>query len=87
MSAEIVPYHRKDSFREEGMLFVRTGGILHTMAKVPLLIAGLIVVVFAMPIQNSFGLTRSLDLIIYSDGSVHVTSEIDVDLSSTISSP
>ncbi len=78
MNPEIVPYRRKDSFREEGMLFVRTEGILQTLVKAPLLIAGLIVVAFAMPIQNSFGLTRSLDLIIYSDGSTHVTSEIEV---------
>ena len=79
MNPEIVPYHRKDSFREEGMLFVRTEGILQTMVKVPLLVAGLIVVAVAMPIQNSFGLTRSLDLIIYPDGSTHVTSEFEVD--------
>jgi len=80
MRLEIVPYHRKDYFREEGMLFVRTEGILHTMIKATLLIAGLIVVGFTMPIQNSFGLTRSLDLIIYQDGSTHVTSEIEVDI-------
>ena len=61
------------------MLFVRTEGILHTMIKTTLLIAGLVVVGFMMPIQNSFGLTRSLDLIIYQDGSTHVTSEIEVD--------
>ena len=79
MNPEIVPYHRKDSFREEGMLFVRTEGILQTMVKVPLIVAGLIVVAVAMPIQNSFGLTRSLDLIIYPDGSTHITSEFEVD--------
>ena len=79
MNPEIVPYHRKDSIREEGMLFVRTEGILQTMVRAPLLVAGLIVVVVAMPIQNSFGLTRSLDLIIYPDGSTHITSEFEVD--------
>ena len=61
------------------MLFVRTEGILHTMIEATLLIAGLIVVGFTMPIQNSFGLTRSLDLIIYADGSTHITSEFEVD--------
>jgi uncharacterized membrane protein len=80
MNPEIVPYHRKDSFREEGMLFVRTEGILQTMVSVPLIVAGLIVVAFTIPIQNSFGLTRSLDLIIYPDGSTHVTSEFEVDI-------
>lgn len=79
MNLEIVPNHRKDSIREEGMLFVRTEGILQTMVRAPLLVAGLIVVVVAMPIQNSFGLTRSLDLIIYPDGSTHITSEFEVD--------
>lgn len=79
MNPEIVPYHRKDSFREEGMLFVRTEGILQTMVRVPLIVAGLLIVAVAMPIQNSFGLTRSLDLIIYPDGSTHITSEFQVD--------
>ena len=79
MNPEIVPYHRKDSFREEGMLVVRTEGILQTMVRVPLIVAGLLVVAVAMPIQNSFGLTRSLDLIIYPDGSTHITSEFEVD--------
>ena len=79
MNPEIVPNHRKDSIREEGMLFVRTEGILQTMVRAPLLVAGLIVVAVAMPIQNSFGLTRSLDLIIYPDGSTHITSEFEVD--------
>ena len=32
-----------------------------------------------MPMQTSFSSTRTLDLIIQSDGSTHVTSEIDVD--------
>ena len=79
MSQLIVPYHRQDSLRDERMLFVRTEGILQTMVRAPLLVAGLIVVVVAMPIQNSFGLTRSLDLIIYPDGSTHITSEFEVD--------
>ena len=80
MKPEIEQCHKKDYFRDEGMLFVRTEGILHTMIKASLLIAGLIVVGLAMPIQNSFGLTRSLDLIVYPDGSTHVTSEIEVDV-------
>ena len=80
MKPEIEQCHEKDYFRVEGMLFVRTEGILHTMIKASLLIAGLIVVGLAMPIQNSFGLTRSLDLIVYPDGSTHVTSEIEVDI-------
>jgi len=79
MNQEIVPIHRIESFREDGMLFVRTDGILETMAKAHLIIAGLIVVAMVMPIQSSFSSTRTLDLIIRSDGSTHITSEIDVD--------
>ena len=44
MNPEIVPIHRKESLREDGMLFVRTEGILETMVKAPLIIAGLVVV-------------------------------------------
>jgi len=79
MSQLIVPYHRQDSLRDERMLFVRTEGILQTMIKAPLILAGLIVVSITMPIQNSFSSTRGLDLIIYSDGSTHIFSEIEVD--------
>ena len=79
MSQLIVPYHRQDSLRDERMLFVRTEGILQTMIKAPLILAGLIVVSITMPIQNSFSSTRGLDLTVYSDGSTHIFSEIEVD--------
>jgi len=79
MNPQIVPIHRNKSLREEGMIFVRTDGILETMVKAPLILAGLIVVAMTMPIQSSFSSTRTLDLIIHSDGSTHITSEIDVD--------
>ncbi|MGY5146870.1 MAG: helix-turn-helix transcriptional regulator [Candidatus Nitrosopumilus sp. bin_7KS] len=79
MYPEIVPIHRKESLREDGMLFVRTEGILETMVKAPLIIAGLMVVALTMPIQTSFGSTRMLDLTLYSDGSVHISSQLEVD--------
>ena len=79
MESQIVPIHRKESLREDGMLFVRTEGILETMVKAPLIIAGLMVVVLTMPLQTSFSSTRTLELIMYSDGSTHVTSQLDVD--------
>ncbi len=60
------------------MLFVRTDGILETMVKAPLIITGLIVVALTMPIQPSFSSTRTLDLTLYSDGSVHVSTQLDV---------
>ena len=79
MNPEIVPPHRKESLREDGMLFVRTEGILETMVKAPLIIAGLIVVALTIPIQTSFSSTRILDLTLYSDGSVHISSQLEID--------
>jgi uncharacterized membrane protein len=79
MYPEIVPIHRKESLREDGMLFVRTEGILETMVKAPLIIAGLMIVALTMPIQTSFGSTRILDLTLYSDGSAHVSSQLEID--------
>ena len=81
MKPEIVPIHRKEYLREDGMLFVRTDGILETMVKAPLILAGLIVIALTIPLQTSFSSTRTLDLIIQSDGSTHISSHIDVDSS------
>ncbi len=61
------------------MLFVRTGGISEAMVRVPLLVASVIIVAAVVPIQPSLGSTRTLDLIVYPDGSTHVSAEIDVD--------
>ena len=79
MNPEIVPIHRKESLREDGMLFVRTECILDTMVKIPLLVASMIIVAAVMPIQSSFSSPRTLDLIIYPDGSTHVSADVDVD--------
>ena len=81
MNPQIVPIHRKEYLREDGMLFVRTDGILETMVKAPLILAGLIIVALTIPLQTSFSSTRTLDLTIQSDGSTHVSSQIDVDSS------
>ena len=69
----------EESIREDGMLFVRTDSILETMVKTPLIIAGLIIVIIVMSIQTSFSSTRTLELIIYSDGSTHISRQINVD--------
>ncbi|MEK6865251.1 MAG: MarR family transcriptional regulator [Thermoproteota archaeon] len=79
MNPEIGPIHREESIREDGMLFVRTDGILETMVKAPLILAGLIIVAVVIPLQTSFSSTRTLELVIYSDGSTHVSTQIDVD--------
>ncbi|MBI2128183.1 MAG: MarR family transcriptional regulator, partial [Nitrosarchaeum sp.] len=79
MNLELVPAYREESIREDGMLFVRTDGILETMVKAPLILAGLIIVAVVIPLQTSFSSTRTLELVIYSDGSTHVSTQIDVD--------
>ncbi len=79
MNQQLNPLHRQESILEDGMLFVRTESILQTMAKLPILLAGLIIMAIAMPFQNSYSSTKTMDLIIYSDGSTHIYSEIEVD--------
>jgi uncharacterized membrane protein len=79
MNPELIPVRRGESIREDGMLFVRTDGILETMVKAPLILAGLILVAVVIPLQTSFSFTRTLELVIYSDGSTHVSTQIDVD--------
>ena len=79
MNPEIAQIHRKEILGEDGMLFVRTDGILEIMIKTPLLVASLIVVALTVPIQTSFSSTRTLDLTLYSDGSTHISSKLDVD--------
>ena len=64
---------------EDGMLFVRTERILNTMIKMPLILAGLVVVAIGMPMQTSFSSTRTLELTMYPDGSTHVSTQLDVD--------
>ena len=69
----------QDRSQEDGMLFVRTKGILTSMARAYLLAVGLIVMVISMPIQSSFSTVRSLDLVVYPDGTTHITTEISTD--------
>ena len=79
MISQIMSLQGKEYDREDGMLFVRNDGILETMVKAPMVLAGLIFVILIMPIHTSFGSTRTLDLTIYADGSTHVSSQLDVD--------
>lgn len=74
----VVPYWQ-DHSPEEGILFVRTKGILKTMVRVPLVVVGLIVMAISLPVQNTFGTIRTLELIVYPDGTTHVSSEILAD--------
>jgi len=79
MNHQIAQFHSQGYALEDGMLFVRTEGILSTMIKAPIILAGIIIVAAVMPLQYSFSSTRSLDLIIYPDGTTHISSEIEVE--------
>ncbi|MBA4453549.1 MAG: helix-turn-helix transcriptional regulator [Nitrosopumilaceae archaeon] len=79
MNPVIVPFHRKEPLVDDGMLFVRTEGIVNTMLRTPLILAGLLVMAIGMPLQTSFSSTRTLELTMYSDGSTHISTQIDVD--------
>ena len=79
MNQQLNPLHSQESILEDGMLFVRTESILQTMAKLPILLAGFIIMAVAIPFQNSYSSIKTMDLIIYSDGSTHISSEIGVD--------
>ena len=79
MYSFIEPTQSNQSLGDDGILFVRNEGIFDTMVKTSLLVASMIIAAALIPIQSSFSSPRDLDLIIYSDGSTHVSTEIDVD--------
>ena len=63
---------------EEGMIFVRITDIIIRMLKIPLLAIGIILAV-VLPIQHSSGLMKTLDLIIYPDGTAHISQQSTAD--------
>jgi len=71
----VVPYWQ-DRSPEDGMLFVRTKSIFKSMERAALVAVGLIVMAISMPVQSAFGTVKTLDLVIYPDGTTHVTTEI-----------
>jgi uncharacterized membrane protein len=79
MNSLFEPIQLKTSLGDDGILFVRNDRIFDTMVKTPLLVASMIIVAALIPIQSSFSSPRALDLIIYPDGSTHVSTEIDLD--------
>ncbi len=79
MYSFIEPTQLNQSLGDDGILFVRNEGIFDTMVKTSLLIASMIIVAALIPIQSSFSSPRDLDLIIYPDGSTHISAEIDID--------
>jgi uncharacterized membrane protein len=74
----VMPYWQ-DHSPEYGILFVRTKSILTSMVRASLVAVGFIVMAISIPIQSTFGTIKTLDLVIYPDGSTHVSSEISAD--------
>ena len=79
MYSFIEPTQSNQSLGDDGILFVRNNGIFDTMARTLLLVASVIIVAALIPIQSSFSSPRAIDLIVYPDGSTHVSTEIDLD--------
>jgi len=79
MNSLFEPIQLKTSLGDDGILFVRNDDILDTMVKTFLLVVSVIIVAALIPIQSSFSSPRALDLIIYPDGSTHISTEIDLD--------
>ena len=63
---------------EEGMIFVRITDIIIRMLKVPLLAIGIILAV-VLPVQHSSGILKTLDLIVYPDGTTHISQQSTAD--------
>ena len=74
----VVPYWQ-DHPPEDGMLFVRIKSILTTMGRASLVAVGLIIMAISMPVQSAFSTVRTLDLIVYPDGTTHISSKISTD--------
>src|SRR3990172_6896147 len=55
MNPQVVVPYWQDRSPEDGILFVRTKGILTTMVRATLVAVGLIVMAISMPIQITFG--------------------------------
>tara|TARA_B100000470_G_scaffold183621_1_gene148554 strand:- start:124 stop:1131 length:1008 start_codon:yes stop_codon:yes gene_type:complete len=79
MNSLFEPIQLNTSLGDEGILFVRNDSIFDTMVKTLLLVVSVIIVAALIPIQSSFSSPRAIDLIIYPDGSTHVSTEIDLD--------
>ncbi len=79
MNSLFEPIQLNTSLGDEGILFVRNDSIFDTMVKTLLLVVSVIIVAALIPIQSSFSSPRAIDLIVYPDGSTHVSTEIDLD--------
>jgi len=78
MNQKAVLCSEKDQSSEAGML-LWVSKTLETMIKVPIAMFVLVLLAMAVPLQHSFGSTKTLDFSIYPDGSTHIFLELDAD--------
>ncbi|HIH46597.1 MAG TPA: hypothetical protein HA292_05870 [Candidatus Nitrosotenuis sp.] len=66
----------------EAMIFVRISNIFFRMVRAPILAIGLVLAI-VLPTQT-YGFTRTLDFIIYADGTTHVSQQLGADSSEPV---
>ena len=64
--------------KNDGILLTPTEALI-LMARVPLAVFVLILLAMSVPLQQSFGSNRTLDLFLFPDGSTHVTYSLESD--------
>jgi len=64
--------------KNDGMLLSPTDALI-LMARVPIAVLVLILLAMSVPLQHSFGSTRTLDFSLFPDGSTHVTYSLKSD--------
>jgi len=79
MNPQLVLCNSQEPFPEDGILFVRNQSILSTMVRMPIIALGFVVLAIGMPIQSSLSALRTIDFIIYQDGSTHVFYQTETD--------
>lgn len=79
MNPQLVLCNSQEPLPENGILFVRNQSILSTMVRMPIIALGLVVLAIGMPIQSSLSALRTIDFIIYQDGSTHVFYQTETD--------
>ena len=79
MNPQLVLCNSQEPLPEDGILFVRNQSILSTMVRMPIIALGFVVLAIGMPIQSSLSALRTIDFIIYQDGSTHVFYQTEAD--------
>jgi len=79
MNQQLVLCNSQEPLPEDGILFVRNQSILSTMVRMPIIALGFVILAVGMPIQSSLSALRTIDFIIYQDGSTHVFYQTEAD--------